>query len=105
MKSVAVSGPSQLCHSGNLQVTTTPLNAKVQPLQSVLGVFTSPSPGESDVRSGGSVQLGACVGAVCRGAACGRARFDAVYEKERMHPLDIVRVELCKDAGRVESCF
>jgi hypothetical protein len=34
------------------------------------------------VRSGGSVHLGACVGAVCGGAACGRARFDAVYEKE-----------------------
>jgi hypothetical protein len=51
------------------------------------------------------VQLGACVGAVCGGVACGRARLDAVYEKEIMQPLDSVRVELCKDAGRVESCF
>jgi hypothetical protein len=51
------------------------------------------------------VQFGACVGAVCGGVACGRARFDAVHEKEMMQPLDSVRVELCKDAGRVESCF
>jgi hypothetical protein len=57
------------------------------------------------VRSGDIVQFGARVGAVCGGAACGRARFDAVYEKEMMPTLDNVRVELCKDAGRVESCF
>jgi hypothetical protein len=44
------------------------------------------------------VQLGACLGAVCGGAACGSTRFDAVYEKEMMQPLDGVRVELCKDA-------
>jgi hypothetical protein len=45
------------------------------------------------------------VGAVSGGAACGRARFDAVYEKEMVHPLDIVQVELCDDACCVESCF
>jgi hypothetical protein len=28
------------------------------------------------------------VGAVSGGAACGRVRFDAVYEKEMMQPLD-----------------
>jgi hypothetical protein len=30
------------------------------------------------MRGGGGVQLGACVGAVCEGAASGRAGFDAV---------------------------
>jgi hypothetical protein len=34
------------------------------------------------MRGGGSVQLGACEGAVCGGAARGRAGFDAVYEEE-----------------------
>jgi hypothetical protein len=38
------------------------------------------------------------VGAMCGGAASGRAGFDAVYEKEMMQPLYGVRVELCKDA-------
>jgi hypothetical protein len=57
------------------------------------------------VRSRGSVHLGACVGALSRGAACGRAIFNAVYEREILQQLDSVRVELCKDAGRVESCF
>jgi hypothetical protein len=32
------------------------------------------------MRGGGGVQLRACVGAVCGGAASGRAGFDAVYE-------------------------
>jgi hypothetical protein len=45
------------------------------------------------------------VGAVCRGAACGRARLDAVYEKEMMQPLESVQVELCEDVCRVESYF
>jgi hypothetical protein len=42
------------------------------------------------------------VGGVSGGAACGRARFDAVYE-EMVQPLDNVQVELFYDAGRVES--
>jgi hypothetical protein len=50
------------------------------------------------VRGGGGELSRACVGAVCGSAACGRARFDAVFEKEMMHPLDSVRVELCEDA-------
>jgi hypothetical protein len=50
------------------------------------------------VRSGGNVQLGPCVGAVCRGAASGCARFDAVYKQEIMQPLDSVRVELFENA-------
>jgi hypothetical protein len=33
--------------------------------------------------------------AVSGGAACGRAGFDAVYEKEMMQPLDSVQAELC----------
>jgi hypothetical protein len=57
-------------------------------------------PGEYDVRSGGSVQLGACVGVMCGGAACGRARFDAVYEKEIMLPLDSVRVDSARSPVR-----
>jgi hypothetical protein len=32
------------------------------------------------MRGGGGVQLGACVGALCGGAASGCAGFDAVYE-------------------------
>jgi hypothetical protein len=51
------------------------------------------------------VHLGACEGAMCGGAAGGRAGLDAVYEKEVMQPLDSMRVELCKDARRVEACF
>jgi hypothetical protein len=35
------------------------------------------------------------VGTVSGGAAFGRARFDAVDEKEIVQPLDSVRVELC----------
>jgi hypothetical protein len=50
------------------------------------------------VRGGGSVQLGACVGAVSGGAASGCAGFDVVHEYEMMQPLDSVRVELCGDA-------
>jgi hypothetical protein len=53
----------------------------------------------------GSVRSRACEGAVCGGAARGSAGFDAVYEEEMMQPLDIMRVYLCKDARRVESCF
>jgi hypothetical protein len=50
------------------------------------------------VRGGGSVQSGACGGSEYGGTACDRARFDAVQEKEMMHPLDSVRVELCDNA-------
>jgi hypothetical protein len=57
------------------------------------------------VAIGGSAQLGACVAAVSGGAACGRAKFDAVYEKEMMQPLDSAQVKLCLGACRVESCF
>jgi hypothetical protein len=63
----------------------------------VLRGFTPP-PRECVVRDGGGVQSWACKGAKCGGAVCGRARFDAVYEKEMMQPLDNVRVELCDDA-------
>jgi hypothetical protein len=57
------------------------------------------------VRVGCGCQSGAGVNARGVDAASGCARFDPVYEKEMMQPLDSVRVELCKDAGRVESCF
>jgi hypothetical protein len=57
------------------------------------GVFT-PAPGEYDVREGGRYQSRACVGAMSGGAACGRARFDEVDEKEMVQPLDSVQVEL-----------
>jgi hypothetical protein len=57
------------------------------------------------VREGGSRQSRACVGAVSGGAACGRARFDAVDEKEMVQPLNSVQVELCKDACGIASCF
>jgi hypothetical protein len=50
------------------------------------------------MRGGGGVQLGACAGAMCGGAASGRAGFVAVDEKEMMQPLESVRVELCKFA-------
>jgi hypothetical protein len=55
------------------------------------------------MRSGGGVQSGACEGAVCGGAASGRAGFDAVYDM--VQPFGSVRVEVCKDACCVESCF
>jgi hypothetical protein len=71
----------------------------------VLGRFSPPLPRECDVREGGRCQLGACVGAVNGGAACGRARFDAVDEKDMVQLLDSVQVELCEDACGVESCF
>jgi hypothetical protein len=45
------------------------------------------------VREGGRYQSGACVVAVSGGAACGRARLDAVDEKEMVQPLDSVQVE------------
>jgi hypothetical protein len=46
------------------------------------------------------------VGAVSGGGvAGGRARFDAVDEKEMVHPLDSVQVELCYDVCGIESCF
>jgi hypothetical protein len=50
-----------------------------------MGLFTSP--GECGEREGGSFQSRACVGVVSGSAACGRARFDAVDEKEIMQPL------------------
>jgi hypothetical protein len=34
------------------------------------------------------------MGAVSGGAACGPARFDAVDEKEMVHPMDTVQVDL-----------
>jgi hypothetical protein len=57
------------------------------------------------MRGEGSVHSGACEGAVCGSAARGSAGFNAVYEEEMVEPLDSMRVELCKDARRVESCF
>jgi hypothetical protein len=60
-----------------------------------VGGFYPPPPGEYDVREGGSYPPGVCVGAVSGGAACGRRRSDAVYDKEMMQPLDGVKVELC----------
>ena len=51
------------------------------------------------------MQVGARGGALCGGAAGGRAGFDAVYKEEMMKPLDRVRIKCGKDAGRVESCF
>jgi hypothetical protein len=57
------------------------------------GGFSSP-PGEWDVREGGRCEPGACVDTVSGSAACGRARFDAVDEKEMVQPLDSVQVEL-----------
>jgi hypothetical protein len=61
------------------------------------------------MRGGGSVQSGACEGAECGVAACGRARFDTVYEKEMMQPLDSAQcgqcVGQCVDSGQcVELC-
>jgi hypothetical protein len=41
------------------------------------------------------------VGATSGDAACGRARFDAVDEKEIMQPLESMQMELCLDACRV----
>jgi hypothetical protein len=76
----------------------TVIRQKLTSPKAVGGFYSLPE--ECDVRSGGSVQLRACVGAVCGGAACGRARYNAVGE-EMMQPLDSVRVELCKDAGGV----
>jgi hypothetical protein len=75
---VAVSGPSQLCHTGNLQVRARPLTTLIQPLQGFSGVVLPP--GECAMRIEGSVHSGACEGAVCGGAARGSAGFDAIYE-------------------------
>jgi hypothetical protein len=58
-----------------------------------VGDFYSP-PGECNVREGRSVQTRAYVAY----AACGLARFDAVYVKEMMQPLDSVRVKFWEDA-------
>jgi hypothetical protein len=46
------------------------------------------------VREGGRCQLGAYVIVVKGGAACGRARLDAVDEKEMMQPLNNMPVNL-----------
>jgi hypothetical protein len=46
------------------------------------------------VRAGCGCQSGAGVSARSVGAASGCARFDAIFEKEIMQPLDCVRVEL-----------
>jgi hypothetical protein len=61
----------------------------------VLGLFTPPPPGECGVCRGGSYQSWVCVSAVSGGAACGRAGFDAINDKEIVQPLDSVQVELC----------
>jgi hypothetical protein len=62
----------------DLQVRARPLTALIQPLQRVFGGFTPP--GECARRGDGCVQLGTCEGALCGGAARGRAGFDAVYK-------------------------
>jgi hypothetical protein len=49
------------------------------------------------VRVGCGCQSGAGVGARRVGASCSCARLDAVNEKEMVHSLDGVRVELCYD--------
>jgi hypothetical protein len=41
---------------------------------------------------------------VSGGAACGRARFDAVYEKEMMHPLDMKVKKLMRKTRRNRGC-
>jgi hypothetical protein len=64
----------------------------MKPLKRVMRV----PPGECGEREGGSFQSRACVGVVSGGAACGRARFDAVDEEEMMQPLDIVQVACVK---------
>jgi hypothetical protein len=72
----------------------------------MFGVFAPISPppsGECAAHGDGGCHSGVRVDAVSGGAACGRARFDAVYEKEMVHPLESVQVELCEDACCVES--
>jgi hypothetical protein len=54
---VVVSGPSQLCHIGNLQVRVRPLTTYIQPLQGRSG-FLLP-PGEVLMRGEGGQQVGA----------------------------------------------
>jgi hypothetical protein len=49
------------------------------------GVLLPPR-GECDLREDGRCQSKACVGAGGEGAACGRARFDAVDDKEMAQP-------------------
>jgi hypothetical protein len=62
--------------------------------QKGVGGIYSP-PGERDVREGGNFQSWACAGAVNGSAACGRSRFDTIYKKKMVQPLDNVQVELC----------
>jgi hypothetical protein len=50
------------------------------------------------VRVGCGCQSGAGVGARRVGPSCGRARLDAVDEKEVVQPLNGVQVELYEDA-------
>jgi hypothetical protein len=50
------------------------------------------------VRVGCGCQSRAGMDARRVGASCGCPRLDAVYEKEKLHPLDGVQVELCEDA-------
>jgi hypothetical protein len=50
------------------------------------------------VRVGCGCQIWAGMSARGVGAAGGCTRFDAVYEKEMVQPLDSERVELCDDA-------
>jgi hypothetical protein len=56
-----------------------PLTTYIQPLQGCSGVLLPP-PGSCARRGEGGVHLGACEGAMCKGAVGDRAGFDAVYE-------------------------
>jgi hypothetical protein len=57
------------------------------------------------VRGGRGCHSGACAGVRREDSSCGRARLDAVDEKEMMQPLDCVQVELGEDACYAESGF
>jgi hypothetical protein len=104
VKHVAVFGPSQACCSGTYMSGLDHEPPKFNLSKGCWG-FLLP-PGECDVREGGSVQSGACMGGECGGAACSRVRFDAVYiEGDGATNLDRVQMELCEEACRVESCF
>jgi hypothetical protein len=72
---VAVFGPSQLCHTGNLQVMARPLTTLIQPLPGFSGLYSPP----------GSVQCGL-------GAACiqGRAKVQCA-ESRREEVRDLAR--------------
>jgi hypothetical protein len=67
VKPAAVSGPSQLCHAGNLQVNAIPLAAYIQPRQTHLGDLTPPPGSVTCVRVVGIIQGRVWV----RGVQCG----------------------------------